>query len=409
MRVRLLGAAALLLFTTGCVRHVVFTDQIRQHRPVDDVVRIYTDMHGDLYAAADVNPPASRIAKEETLRDAMRARSPEACSGASLPPEDAALCAAAASPDPASWDVAQQRLWDRAARQVSARLDGSARPLVVLIHGFNVVDSEAIYATARERVNALIGDVRPVFLQVHWDGYTGVHRQAWASGQYSGPLVGQRLRAIFNSLPTATPVRVLTHSSGGFIAASTFGDATAALPRAREAAAGTAPADSPYIGYVRNADSREPSNPLRVPALADVRIGMLVAATPPDTFVGNVLYPQGGFKLPGAMLVFGFNPHDQTIRKGFRLEQLSTLGATTLGARPEAVCDVRRVLSARPGATVHAVDVSDAPGESNPGMLGLLQSHKWHVYLDRERFTPFARLWLGLDAAPVATSFACPG
>lgn len=409
MRIRLLGAAALLMFATGCVRHVVFTDQVRAHPPVEDVVRIYTDMHGDLYGGADVNPPAARIAKAETLHDAMRAWPPAGCSEASLAPEDAALCAAASSSDPAAWPAAQQRLWDRAARQVSARLDGSSRPLVVLIHGFNVVDSEAIYAQARERVNALIGDARPVYLQVHWDGYTGVQRQAWASGQYSGPLVGQRLRALFNRLPPATPVRILTHSSGGFIAASTFGDATAALPRAREAAAGSAPDESPYIDYVRNAASLESSNPLRVPALTDVRIGMLVAATPPDTFVGNALYPQGGFRLPGATLVFGFNPYDQTIRKGFRLEQLSSLGATTLGARPEAVCEVRRVLATRPGATVHAIDVSDAPGESNPGILGFLQSHKWHVYLDRARFTPFARLWLGLDAAPVATSFACPG
>ena len=109
------------------------------------------------------------------------------------------MCSSGAS----EWDNIQTQLWQNTVKDISKLFsdDSKNKALVVLIHGFNVDDPSRQYRIAQNRIREVDEEKTDlVFLRVHWDASktnppkTG----AWSKAQYSGPLIGFRMREFYN-------------------------------------------------------------------------------------------------------------------------------------------------------------------------------------------------------------------
>ena len=142
---------------------------------------------------------------------------------------------------PPAWTKAQQQLWENRGKEIYQMLLGSDKDEVLfLVHGFNndYTDSNQWYeAQVISRVRNLGHD--PVVVRVFWDGFkNGVIGGSWGMAQVTGPLVGFKLRQLFNAFNAQvesnnTPypkIRAFTHSSGAYVLASTFGNMYTVLP-----------------------------------------------------------------------------------------------------------------------------------------------------------------------------------
>jgi len=238
-----------------------------------------------------------------------------------------------AAPFFAAWNDEQERRWDELAGNIGA--DGGG-PISIFIHGFanSFEDAAHTYDTMDRLVPSRGHRVR-----LYWNGGTSI--RSWKPAQGTGPLVGLQLRRLLNKLADRDryDVRILTHSSGAFVAASLVGDAGGALPLAWDATQTPTPFEGActhgnkcralknYSFYNAYAASTAPGSSLRVPDGRDLRIGMLAPATSAPSFEGSRIYR--GTTSPGVVLVFGSNSRDAVTGKS--ILAAGSLGATTLG------------------------------------------------------------------------------
>jgi hypothetical protein len=261
------------------------------------------------------------------------------------------------------------------------------RPLVILVHGFNndMEGAQAWYRIAQDTI--LRRGLDPVFLEVYWDGLVArLPFGIWLSAQYNWGLVGLELRRLLNELDPEIPVRILTHSSGGPLMASTLGDASAVLQGS---------ADSVHQRYRELAD--DTIGDYRPPHFQDIRVGMVVPATDPRTFSGFSRSARGPNRL-----IIGINPRDYAIAKTFFC---GALGSTCLSGRRAAFCEhVKPVFDGNPDVEAFVFDFS---GSKENGRKYLFwDDHAMQVYLRRDDMTPFLDLLLNdqvTNAGEVAT------
>lgn len=387
---------------TACNTHVTYWKSDRElpdPRSHDAVVRVFVDYLGDVYPLdsnrAASHPPChrDRLVRAKLL-SAPRSGIPPMCTKAIFRQElDGSTCRcknAHTGDYETEWRREQHARWKSVADRVGEIYRGTqSNALVILIHGFNNDEASAreSYGRARDRITRVSAPdgtaPRPLFVEVYWDGRhpsalpvigNFIHRQ-WSSAQYSGPLVGLKMRAFINQLDGDMPVRVLTHSSGAFVAASLLGDATTALPEAQKAL--TQDNDEivgEYQIYQRYAQST--SDDFRVPSRADLRVGMLAAATPPGSFSGGSDV-SGGTRARGAHLMFGVNQSDEAIVKhGLGTDIMGATGMGTGGPNHVYLKEVKSSLSQRE-ITVDAFDF-EQPGEDCSD-----SSHAFTCYLTR--------------------------
>ncbi len=356
---RIVLALLLSLALTGCgASNVLFANRERGPHPDPDVVSIIYDRYGNLYPSPAVDVPASALRMERTPSQQMfRLSAYFRDQHAEDTPVWQALLKEAPLSTPGaetSFDVAWRDVQASIRNSVVRRIEqlalsggGEPRPLVVLVHGFNSKKHETLawYEEARRLAKRKNPDA--VFLDVYWDGLTAALPPGiWESAQYNFPLIGLEFRRILNVLDTRIPVRVLTHSSGGPLIASTLGDASCPLTaddedyrRYYELVRDTAntrdrcPLDA---AVRRRSASRYTPLPgereaYRVPDPTDFRVGMIVPAASPNTFTSFTPNADGPNRL-----IIGINPEDVAIGKAFM--SCTYAGSTCMSARPPAFC-----------------------------------------------------------------------
>ncbi|AJP73910.1 hypothetical protein [Sphingomonas hengshuiensis] len=369
MMLRILATMLLPLGVSACSgQHVMFAHP----NTIPDApgeARVFLDARGDLYPKSGL--PAVYVLPERangSLFEAARGADPQLCRDVGFDTEMAELCAAVAPACSGTsteacferWEGVQASIWKRRGEAIAARFSQSREPTIgVLIHGFNnwYRESQANYATAEKQFRRFQPDGRDVFfVEVYWDGCRGNDKGigCWGKAQSTGPLAGFALRQLFNSVTEARPPvapqlhwRVLTHSSGAFVAGAIFGDPIAALPQLQD------PTTNRW--YARFAKHRtSDAGPTRIPQLANVKLGMFAPATPGITFSGTQAH-RGGILTRGLTVMTVVQRDDSAVNKLFIGCQ--RFGASCLGAKREQVCALQSaVASSGTDATVIGYD-----------------------------------------------------
>jgi hypothetical protein len=404
MRICSLLLSVVLLTSAGCTNHHVQFFFPNTVADAPDEVRIFMDARGDLYpddgiAAGYALPDGSHGSLFEAARGGDPALCLEPRAGSELEELCDAVdegCYGSVTTDCfARWQMVQETMWKRRAERIAARFGEDGRDTIgVLIYGFNnwFRESDANYATAeREMRRFLPADRKIGFVEVYWDGCRGNDQGigCWSRAQSTGPLAGFALRRLFNGVEEAWTTasgspswRVLTHSSGAFVAGATFGDPTIALPQLQD------PTTNRWYGrFARHRD--EDRGPDRIPQLSDARLGMFAPATPSSTFGGQ----SRGVLSQNLTILTVVQPDDSALNKlvlGCR-----RLGASCLGAIETQACDLKRELEGRgTGITLSVYDFGrpeDPWGDER-------ELHDYSVYVRQAAdHSTFFRDFLGSD------------
>lgn len=351
-----LVAAAMLLLLAGCAgKHVHFFPQNLEPDAAGET-RLFLDARGHLYPETGLPAdPAVRKKHQGSLFETAYDSRSGVCDNAAAGTEMAMLCAAVSRKNCASWamcggqwEIAQQALWQRRGQEIAAASarDGDTM-LVFLIHGFNnwYEESQPNFDNAEEALKPLAPAGQKVrFIEIFWDGCRGSDTGVgcWGKAQATGPLAGFSLRQLFNAIdqswqtPANRPhMRVLTHSSGAFVASAIFGNPTAALPLLKKPTK-----NERYKLFAAHASAT--SGPYRIPQPRSLKVAMLAAATPYASYSGSDAYP-GGVAVRNLELLISVHPRDRAITK-LGIIDCKLLGASCLGARREDVCSLTRRL-----------------------------------------------------------------
>lgn len=343
--------------------------------------RVYFDRDGDLYPGLVVG---------EQLDDSLFAARWQPLKGSfdawKQKPGPWRNVADSLSVDPGgdgAWTAIQDSIRRRSAQwvnQLTLRADGSRRPLVILVHGFNVEDAECTYEVVKQRIETVIPDL--AYLQVNWDGLVtdAVIPVIWSGAQFNFPLVGMGLRRLLKEVDPSVPVRVLTHSSGGPVIAHALWDASAAEGRTTNGEIWPA-----YVAlHAMRADQTVPSPP----RFTDLRLGMIVPATPASIFGNYDLGEHGPDRI-----VIGMNPRDIAVNKTF-LAPCTYNGDTCLGARASYTCIVRRQFENNPHTRLLFFNFSNSAAPNNQKAWLFHEAHDWEIYMRRDAITPFLQALL---------------
>ncbi|MEE2653860.1 MAG: hypothetical protein VYE54_14125 [Pseudomonadota bacterium] len=388
--------------------------------PNEHVIRVYLDRYGDLYPEGENRIPSQAVVLLEKNEPAAVGNvlsafyeQADICLGDNSPiasmmcpvngspiypyEENKENCDAGYTKNQRVLDVwrsVQDILWAQKIEEVissQAKLNG---PVVLLIHGFNVPDAEPSYVIARSQVRRFLPQgLQPLFIQIHWDGLSGFP-VPWAKAQFNAPLVGLKLRRLLNSINGSVPVRILTHSSGGIVAASLIGDASQSLPCANAK-------EGVYHEYRKWASLVNNTAPLsiyRVPAhLTDFRVGMLAAAAPEVAFGGR---NEGkGVLISSGRLIFGMNPSDEIVTKGFNLESWDFLGNTEMATGGKAFAAFytlqKKLALTHPALELVGINFADSQGCNKRGRFAFWrESHDFSAYLCRDQIELFMQFLL---------------
>ncbi|MGI4822637.1 MAG: hypothetical protein ACRYFV_15615 [Janthinobacterium lividum] len=284
------------------------------------------------------------------------------------------------------WDRIQDTLAVRMARAInvvtSKPSSANRRTLLVLIHGYNNAATESPFAATRSILRAQPALSKAVWLEVRWDGlHQPLPFQIWPAAQLNGRYAGIALREVLWQTDPATPLRIFTHSSGAIVASQALWNSRA--------------------GRVEDSDDiRKMYEEIPTPTHGDVRVGMIVPATPPDVFYDFqrrtvAASGQPAHYLPGTepqyRVVLGQNARDFAVSKGGLLA--GSYGVTTLGCKEWAFEQARD--SCHCG--LQKVEFSQASGSNpSPPPYGLgpgkkLEQHDWGLYWKRPQSKEFLR------------------
>ena len=179
------------------------------------------------------------------------------------------------------WFKLQHKLRSNAAEIIDSRLQliGKETTVVYLIHGFNVKAHDADFPF--HEVENLISEQylkckKVLFVEIRWDGRSGLPQNIWTYAQANARFVGLALREIISQTSKDHPVRIFTHSLGAEVA-------TTALWNVQEATKSRANEELKIwgIGYNAYIHNKEYAS---TPLHADLRLAMLAPAIPGLTF-----------------------------------------------------------------------------------------------------------------------------
>lgn len=350
-----------------------------------DAMRVYLDRDGSLYSGPAIPVLLDSEAfhgPTEPLRDYF-SRAREAPVWRSLADS---LNVDVGSDD--AWPRMQEGIRTRIAQnldRMTMRPDGSRRPVVVLVHGFNVDDPECTYAAVRSKVEPIVPDA--LYLQIGWDGLVtnSPIPAIWGGAQFNFPLVGMGIRRLFKAIAerdAGMPVRILTHSSGGPVIAHALWDASPAEGASTKASHWRAFQE--LVAMRR--DHRVPSPP----NFEDLRLGMIVPATS-----GLIVEKYDRGSDGPELIVIGMNRKDMAVSKP--IVGCSVKGETCLAVRAEVACSVRHQFADNPHTNVMLFDFSASTGY-NESWFRFWEAHDWEVYMKRDDIDRFLRALLTDEA-----------
>lgn len=320
-----------------------------------------------------------------------------------------------------NWDDNQTKRWTKTVKDISKLFeeDSNNKALVVLIHGFNVDNPKRQYRIAQNRIHEVDrNETDFVFLRVHWDASKKpVKTRAWSKAQYSGPLIGFRMREFYNILAKENfghikpSVHVLTHSSGAFITTATFGNPISALPRLSE----KTDAPNHYDDFKKSLNMK--SEKRYIPEIENLHIGMLASAIPSDSVTGYVKrIPDGtnpanyteaksggfyaddrGWMTSNSRISISVNPKDKVLsNKGFLSANFSLLGAKGVGTKKKTYCFIEDWDSKESKNTsVRGFDFARTQEDQANSISP--KSHAFADYLTQKASTPFLKQFLGYE------------
>lgn len=350
---RLVAAVILAILLNACSgKHVTFFHP-NTVAEAEDEARLFLDARGDIYPQTGIAATYALPSDANgSLFEAARGADPALCLRAADGTEMAELCSVVVNDCSGTstegcfnrWVEVQERLWQRRGRVISSRFSGNGNAtLGVLIHGFNnwYRESEASYSVGQKQMRRFANPAQPLyFIEIYWDGCRGNEKGigCWGKAQSTGPLAGFALRQLFNTVEDSWSKdgqrphwRILTHSSGAFVAGAAFGDPIAALPQLQD------PSTNRWYGsFERGRRSVEGLH--RVPQLSDVKLGMLAPATPSITFSGSEQH-HGGVLSRGLTILSTVQSSDTALTK--LIIGCQRFGASCLGAKPDQVCDLQ--------------------------------------------------------------------
>ena len=402
MHLRLIGLV-IAVALGGCAKRVEFATSASQPPPAA-TTQLFIDAHGNLYPAEGIPPDGFRVAKHDgSLLNLFRDTKNGPCKVIDPATQAGELCRAAlqsacddtryCAPEceipsgcqPVPWQAAQNKLWRSAAQRVVRAASGTGDiPIIVfLVHGFNnSVDRarETYDAVAEDILSASDTPASIHFVEVFWDGCS-TNRAGigcWGRAQASGPLAGFSMREMFNAIEEEWPqdgqkpaLRILTHSSGAFVIGATFGDPTVTLPLLRDPARN--------LRYARFAEHRrDRTGSRRLPQPSNLRVGMLVAATPPQTFTGHDMFLEAGWLTQNSQLLVSVLPTDRGPQKV--IGACSRIGYSCLGVKKSDACLLRSSSRlANREVKVLLYDFDRSAWEANR------KAHDFTVYTDQAR------------------------
>lgn len=372
-----------LLLLSGCAnfggKNVFFGKRIQEAQPSETVLRVFFDSVGDIYPNKSLNINDAQMSRALTLRQYFSSEN-SACKTGDL--VSACGLAAIAQQDQrkAAWQKVQDEWFEMAAIDI-AKATSQGRDLVVLVHGFRVRDADEVYRQARTLMQEAVKHNKPpIFLEVHWDGLTSPTAiGVWGEAQVNGFLAGLSLRRVLAKVDAATKLRVMTHSSGGFVISATLGDPGAVF--------GNVGLKSDLFAEFRaNAAG---SSKFPIPKNKDIRVAMVVPATPPASFAGGLdrLELRHPGLLADARLIVGVNEKDIGVSKGPINGALSWFGSTDLGQSLRAFCSLSAQLRSRPkGEMPPAPRLVNFEGSEPVTRAALFwEAHDWELYLQRSK------------------------
>ena len=414
---RLILIAGLVTLLSGCVRNVLFYDRASTATDMGGYLKAYVDGLGDVYSSSDIG----LFYDQEQSQWLRCAHYPGSCKT-----KNSELEFYLNNDEAKDWRSLQNKRWSQIAHNIleATHADGSTsdRPIVFLIHGFRVPDATFEYQVAKQRINQLVGaDIRPVFVEVHWDGReSGLMGapNAWVQAQFSGPMVGLRLRYLFNEIDSLhrsrfgrpPVIRVLTHSSGAIVAGSLIGDAGGALPcfSVSRRAGQTPSCGAVYEEFYDKREQRhKPKTGVAdygVPQIPDLRLAMMAAATPSTTFTGakGTEFEGDGIRTPLAetTLIIGHNNEDIALNKV--VGRASLFGDSSLGKTVKAFCSIKKEFGA--DMDLYLVDMR------RQGPRKRRKSHDFTAYLQDNGSKKMIELLFGVTRPHFAheSDFACP-
>lgn len=428
--------ALMLLLTAGtsCSHHllkrgqysVLYVKQQRVALPADEsTVRVYIDRMGDLYPDMLAQLPLRDefVKGRESVLYNYYHNKPHPIEATGITNNLRELASVygisyaqqLTQSDEATWSQVQQELVQRYIEALNSKLRTSTtepRPLIVLIHGFNVgSDAHIVHgqqASLYKQVRAAFQEIAPekfrnaVFLEVFWDGLqkptpVGI----WGGAQLNARHAGLRLRQLIAGTDITTPVRVFTHSSGAIVATHTFWNVTTPYPDL-----------SSDIARSFTKLYQERATPLH----PDVRLGLLVPATTGLAFKDHHTRTQPSWYLiqealvnagnlnasllpapaPARHTIIGLNERDYALNKAGIVSPYRK-GVTALGCVP---AEFRTIMSEVPGTTSDdyiAFWAPSAPKKKRPLVAettgfnhARFEAHGWLTYLLPERRGKFS-------------------
>lgn len=303
--VRVLFAASLGLLLSACSgQHVQFAHPAAFADPPGET-RIFLDDQGDLYPRTGLSADfLVTKANRGSLFDTARAKSAGLCDNPAPETELAQLCTAI-GPDCNvdlkacfnRWQHIQAKMWASRSADINGAIgatDPKDTTLAVLIHGFNndFSKSQATFALAQKQMRRFAPEGHRLhFVEVYWDGCTNsTGIGCWGRAQYAGPLAGFALRQMMHGVEERWSVgmaqsatrgtlhwRMLTHSSGAFVAGAIFANPGKVLPRLDKPGS-----DLWYARFKKHGKSTQ--QPFGIPKLKNFKLGMFAAATTYQTF-----------------------------------------------------------------------------------------------------------------------------
>lgn len=203
-------------------------------------------------------------------------------------------------------------------------------------------------------------------------------------------------------LHTDTKVRIMTHSSGGFVIAATLGDPGAVFGRVgRESEL--------FAEFRANAMGSER---FPIPSVRDLRVAMVVPATPAASFGGGTDADGRAHAglISDAMLIVGVNEKDVGVSKGPINGALSIFGSSDLGQSLKAFCSMSAALSARPsGERPPAPRLINFQGSAPVTRAAVFwEAHDWELYLEREKMRQMIDLLTGQVVDAKGDESTCP-
>ena len=289
------------------------------------------------------------------------------------------------------WRKEQSDEVDKIVARIVTELNNTPnKTIVILIHGFRVPNAGQDY----RKVKSILMNNRPdrdspLFLEVHWDGRQSPTLpisalKAWEPAQWTAPVVGFRLRSLFNKLQNALDhtkpkpdLFVLTHSTGAVVAGSLFGNPRAALPclRNENEASLCGPNHTEFFKATIHNDPN-----VKVPQWPDISLVMLAPATTQTTFFVSDDTALGFQGDTGSNLIFSLSKKDNALNK--YINEPSLKGYSGLGANEEELDAIVEGLSqAKPKrANVQISKVSEDLGTEH-AFTEYMQTRQFHKAL----------------------------